>query len=106
MEAELKNKTLFIELDIHDPTPSSTGKTLVVAGTRGRWQTSVTIDGQSVWINANAYVYPQKKVAGEEKKEEPKGKARAAAKQARGKVKPVVEDDDDKEEYDGDGDVS
>jgi hypothetical protein len=39
------------------PTPSSSGKTLVVASSHGNKQTEVEIDGKPVFLGVNAYVY-------------------------------------------------
>ena len=38
------------------PTPSSTGKTLVVASSHGNKQTEVEIDGKPVIVGVNAYI--------------------------------------------------
>lgn len=35
MKAEIKGGKLVIEIDVHEPTPSASGKTLVVASTQG-----------------------------------------------------------------------
>ena len=45
MTVEIKNNKLCIEIDLEKPTPSSSGKTLVVASTRGNTVTSVEVDG-------------------------------------------------------------
>lgn len=37
MTVEIKGNKLCIEIDLEKPTPSSSGKTLVVASTRGTW---------------------------------------------------------------------
>jgi hypothetical protein len=58
MNAKLKNGKLMIELDLQEAKPSASGTTLVVAGTRGRWQTGEKVDGQPLWIIANAFIYP------------------------------------------------
>jgi hypothetical protein len=98
MKAQMKNGRLYIELDVHEATPSTSGKTLGVAGTQGRFQTSVTI------IIANAFIYPTRTEKKEEEAEEPKDKDRkAAAKPTSTKRKPaVVKDDEEGEEGDHD----
>jgi hypothetical protein len=58
MNAKLKNGKLIIELDLQEAKPSASGTTLVVAGTKGRWQTAEKIDGQPLWIIADAFIYP------------------------------------------------
>ncbi len=48
---------LVIRIPITAPTPSSSGKTLVVASTRGNQKTAVQIDGKDLYLGVNAYVY-------------------------------------------------
>ncbi len=56
MNVEIKNGKLCIEIDLEKPTPSSSGKTLVVASTRGNTVTAVMVDGKPVTIGLNAYI--------------------------------------------------
>lgn len=56
MNVEIKNNKLYIEIDLEEPTPSSSGKTLVVASTRGNVVTSAQVDGRPVTIGLNAYI--------------------------------------------------
>lgn len=59
MKVEIKDKKLCIEIDMEEkPTPSASGKTLVVASTRGNVVTEVTVDGKPVTIGLNAYIKP------------------------------------------------
>ena len=58
MKVEIRDKKLFIEIDLEKPTPSSSGKTLVVASTRGNTVTDVEVDGKPVIIGLNAYIKP------------------------------------------------
>lgn len=104
MKAKIKNDKLFIELDLHAERLSSTGKTIGIAGTGGRWRTNVSVDGQPVWVIANAFVYPNSSTKKGEKIQESKAKSRKlAAKPADTKRKPVViEKDDDEEEEEDD----
>jgi len=53
--------TLVIRLTITAPTPSASGKTLVVASTRGNQKTSLQIDGKDLYLGVNAYVYAKPK---------------------------------------------
>ena len=53
--------TLVIRLPINAPTPSASGKTLVVASTRGNQKTSLQIDGRDLYLGVNAYVYAEPK---------------------------------------------
>ncbi len=56
MNVEIKNGKLCIEIDLEKPTPSSSGKTLVVASTRGNTVTTVMVEGKPVTIRLNAYI--------------------------------------------------
>jgi hypothetical protein len=53
--------TLVIRIPLQAPTPSSSGKTLVVASTRGNQKTGVQIDGKDLYLGLNAYVYAEPK---------------------------------------------
>lgn len=56
MKARIENGKLIIELPVIDPpVPSKSGKTLVIATTRGNKR--VNIDGQNIIIGVNAYKY-------------------------------------------------
>jgi len=55
--------TLVIRIPIKTPAPSASGKTLVVASTRGNQKTAVQIDGKDLYLGVNAYVYPAPKGA-------------------------------------------
>lgn len=57
MQAEIySNNNLVIRIPLEKPTLSSTGKTLVVASSRGNVKTAVLIDGKPVTIGLNAYI--------------------------------------------------
>ncbi|MGC9194323.1 MAG: hypothetical protein ACP5IL_02580 [Syntrophobacteraceae bacterium] len=58
MTVEIKNNKLYIEIDLEEPTPSSSGKTLVVASTHGNTVTSAEVNGKPVTIGLNAYIKP------------------------------------------------
>jgi hypothetical protein len=51
-----KAKTLTLVLDLQEPTPSASGKTLVVATTHGNQPTDVTVNGKPVIVGVNAYI--------------------------------------------------
>ncbi len=53
--------TLVIRIPLKTPTPSASGKTLVVASTRGNTKTAVQIDGKDLYLGLNAYVYAEPK---------------------------------------------
>lgn len=52
---------LVIRIPIRAPTPSASGKTLVVASTRGNQKAAVQIDGKDLYLGVNAYVYAEPK---------------------------------------------
>jgi len=54
--AKIEGNKLIITADLETPTPSASGKTLVVASTRGNKETDVVIDGKPVIIGLNAYI--------------------------------------------------
>ena len=56
IEAKIEGKKLIITCDLEEPTPSASGKTLVVASTRGNMKTSLTVDGKPLTIGPNAYI--------------------------------------------------
>ncbi len=58
MTVEIKNNKLYIEIDLEKPVRSSSGKTLVVASTRGNVETTAEVDGKPVTIGLNAYIKP------------------------------------------------
>lgn len=57
IEAKIEGNKLIITCDLEEPTPSASGKTLVVASTRGNMQTGVTVNGKTLIIGLNAYIY-------------------------------------------------
>jgi hypothetical protein len=56
MKVEIKDNKLFIEIDLEKPTPSASGKTLVVASTHGNTVTTAEVDGKPVIVGLNAYI--------------------------------------------------
>jgi hypothetical protein len=58
LKVEIRDNKLFIEIDLEKPTPSSSGKTLVVASTHGNIVTTAEVDGKPVTIGLNAYIKP------------------------------------------------
>ena len=51
-----KAKTITLVLDMQESTPSSSGKTLVVASTHGNVPTDVEINDKPVIVGVNAYI--------------------------------------------------
>jgi hypothetical protein len=56
MNVEIKGNKLCIEIDLEAPTPSSSGKTLVVASSRGNTVSTAEVDGKPITIGLNAYI--------------------------------------------------
>ncbi len=54
-----KKKTVTIVMPLTKPTPSKSGKTMVIATTRGNQRTDTKFDGEPVTIGVNVY-YPNK----------------------------------------------
>lgn len=53
---DTSRNVLIIEIELQTPTPSASGKTKVVASTRGNVRTDVQVAGQPVTIGVNAYI--------------------------------------------------
>jgi hypothetical protein len=60
MKTTIKDNVLHIEIPLHAPRPSSSGKTLTVASSNGNKPTTAMIHGQSVIVGVNAYLQPLK----------------------------------------------
>jgi hypothetical protein len=56
MEAKIDGKNLVITIPMQNPTPSATGKTLVVASSHGNIATTAQVNGKSITIGVNAYI--------------------------------------------------
>ena len=56
MKAEIKGSELIITITLQKPTPSASGKTLVVASSHGNQPTGAVIDGKPVIVGLNAYL--------------------------------------------------
>jgi hypothetical protein len=56
MTAEVKGKNLVVTIPMQEPAPSSSGKTLVVATSKGNQATTAMVNGQPVIIGLNAYI--------------------------------------------------
>lgn len=57
MKVRIENGELVVRIPLNQPpVPSTSGKTLVVASTRGNKQTEVEVDGQPVTLGLNAYI--------------------------------------------------
>lgn len=60
LTATIEDGVLVIRVPLQAPTQSASGKTLVVASSRGNKATEAVVDGQPVIIGLNAYIYPAK----------------------------------------------
>ena len=56
MDVKIENGKLLISIELQEPTPSASGKTLVVATTHGNMPTQCMINGKPVVIGLNAYI--------------------------------------------------
>ena len=56
MKVEVQGKNLVITIPLTEPTPSASGKTLVVASSHGNKETEAKINGKPVVIGLNAYI--------------------------------------------------
>lgn len=58
MKVTIEKNELVIRVPLQEPTPSSTGKTLVVASSHGNQKTDALVDGKPVIVGLNAYIKP------------------------------------------------
>jgi hypothetical protein len=56
MNAKIENGSLVITIPVQKPTPSASGKTMVVASSHGNQATTALVDGKPVIIGLNAYI--------------------------------------------------
>jgi len=56
MKVEIKGKELIITVEMQTPTPSASGKSLVIASSHGNQRTTAIIDGKPVIVGLNAYI--------------------------------------------------
>lgn len=56
MDVKIEGNDLVIRLPLQTPQPSASGKTLVVASTRGNVKTSATVNGKQITVGVNAYI--------------------------------------------------
>ena len=56
MKVSIEKGELVIRIPMQQPTPSSSGKTLVVASSHGTQVTSAQVNGKSVYVGLNAYI--------------------------------------------------
>ena len=58
MEARIEDGKLIVTVDLEQPHPSASGKTLVVASSRGNVMTHARVDDRNVTVGLNAYIKP------------------------------------------------
>jgi hypothetical protein len=63
MQSRIKNGNLVIELPIEKPRPSKTGKTLLIASTRGVKRLEARYKGKTVSVVVNAFIYPDGQIS-------------------------------------------
>ena len=57
MKATIENTDLIVRIPLKDaPTPSASGKTLIVASTHGSHKTDAAVEGRPVTISLNAWI--------------------------------------------------
>jgi hypothetical protein len=56
MEVKIEDRKLIISIELQEPTPSASGKTLVVATMHGNVVTDCIIGGKPVVVGLNAYI--------------------------------------------------
>jgi hypothetical protein len=56
--ASIEGEYLVIRVPLNpQPTPSATGKTLVVASSHGNKETEIQVQGKPVYLGVNAYIH-------------------------------------------------
>jgi hypothetical protein len=56
MTAVIEKGELVIRVPLHDPRPSTSGKTLLVASSGGTVTTSAMVQGKPIKIGVNAFI--------------------------------------------------
>lgn len=55
INVKVQGTKLIIEADLETPTPSASGKTMVVASTRGNMRTTAEVNGKPLTVGLNVY---------------------------------------------------
>jgi hypothetical protein len=58
VKVKIEGKNLVVTMPMQEPAPSASGKTLVVASTRGAMRTDAKVDGKPLLLNMTAYIKP------------------------------------------------
>ena len=56
IDVKIEGKRLVITADLETPTPSASGKTMVVASSHGNMATTAVVDGKPVIVGLNCYI--------------------------------------------------
>jgi hypothetical protein len=56
IKAEIVGDNLILTIPMQTPTPSASGKTLIVASSHGNVVTTVVVNGRPVVVGVNAYI--------------------------------------------------
>jgi hypothetical protein len=56
VKVDAKRKKIVIEADIETATPSSSGKSYVIASTRGNLRTAELVNGKPLTVGLNCYI--------------------------------------------------
>jgi hypothetical protein len=56
METKIKNGLIIISIPLQEPKLSISGRSLVVATSRGKQRTAVKVGGKTVFVVANAFL--------------------------------------------------
>ena len=57
MKVKIVKGHVMIILPVQTPTPSASGKTMIVASSHGVKRSAVTLEGKVLCVNVNAFVY-------------------------------------------------
>jgi hypothetical protein len=80
MKTKEVGKRIVIDIPLHEPRLSASGKTLVIASSRGLRRSSLSRNGKVVWVTVNAFYYPNEREGVRSKKLSRKPKIKSDAK--------------------------
>lgn len=76
MNGKIKDGTLVLELPLQKPKVSKSGKTLIVASSRGVQRLAAKLGGKNVCVTVNAFIYPDPAAEDDEETIVPQRKGR------------------------------
>jgi hypothetical protein len=59
VKARIEGKNLVVELPMKKPRPSASGKTMIVASSRGVRRCAVKVEGEALYLSLNAFFFPR-----------------------------------------------